>query len=74
MREFTLYGLEGARLVSTERIATEDANAARAAMVERLAQYQRVELWEGPICLLRRERPQRPLSLTGDSTTDARGA
>lgn len=57
MREFTIYGLdEGARLLSTERLALKDEVAARSAARARLEQFPRVELWEGPVCLSKKTR------------------
>lgn len=58
MYGFTLYGLDEAdRILSTEKLQAESAEAARQIARDRLSRFPRVELWGGSICVARLQRP-----------------
>jgi len=57
MREFLFYGLdEAGRTASSERLHGLDLPALRALAQERLSVFHAVEVWEGPLCVVRLRR------------------
>lgn len=59
MHTFRLYGLsEDSQLLSTEQLSAERVEEARRIATDRLLRFPKVELWEGPVCVLRRARAE----------------
>lgn len=55
---FVLYGLDkGGRLVSSERFSAPVLTDALRLAEQRLTRFERVELWDGSVCVLRKDRP-----------------
>jgi hypothetical protein len=58
MSEIVLYGLDAAGApIFTERLAPADRERLRAIAETRLAAHQAVEVWQGPMCVVRLRRP-----------------
>ena len=58
MSEFTLYGLnEDGETAFCEMLREVERAALPAVARERLKDWSAVEIWEGPICLVRIRRP-----------------
>jgi hypothetical protein len=59
VRTFTLYSFDrSGRLTATETFLASDQNEAKARAESRRAFFADIELWDGPICLLR-SKPRR---------------
>lgn len=59
--DFLVYGLnEAGQPVHTEMLRGCEREALRALARERLDQWHAVEIWEGPICLVRLSRAPSP--------------
>lgn len=57
MNELLLYGLdEAGEPAFTERLRTTDRSAVRALAAARLQDWHAVEVWEGPMCIVRLRR------------------
>jgi hypothetical protein len=54
---FTLYGLdEAGRTSASELLRDVERGALRQIAEQRLERFSRVEIWEGPVCILRLAR------------------
>lgn len=57
MREFTIYALDQDEQVrASHSVALSDGAAAKALARAMLANHPKVEVWEGPVLMLRTER------------------
>ncbi|WP_334164212.1 hypothetical protein [Phenylobacterium sp.] len=57
MREFTIYALDHDEQVRVSRsVELQDGAAARALARDLLAEHAKVEVWEGPVLMLRAEQ------------------
>jgi hypothetical protein len=57
MSDFLLYGIDAAgETLFSEVLQAHDRAALREIAGERLRQYHAVEVWEGPMCVLRLQR------------------
>ncbi len=57
MSELLLYGLdEGGETAFTERLAEADRPQLRALARARLDRFAQIEVWDGPMCILRLRR------------------
>ena len=57
MREFTIYALdENEQVRASHGVALQDGAAAKAFARALLADHAKVEVWEGPVLMLRAER------------------
>jgi hypothetical protein len=58
---FQLFGINGAgETAFTQLLRTSDQEAVHAIARERLSEWPVVEVWEGPVCLLRLRRSPEP--------------
>jgi hypothetical protein len=58
LSDFTLYGLDAAgELLHAEMLRGADRRSLDRLARERLEQWPSVEVWEGPMCLVRLRRP-----------------
>ena len=61
MATFQLFGINGAgEAAFTQLVQTTDREAVHALARERLNDWPAVEVWEGPVCLLRLKRAPEP--------------
>lgn len=57
MRQFTIYALDQDEQVrASHNVALQDGLAAKALARALLAEHAKVEVWEGPVLMLRTER------------------
>ncbi len=59
MTTVTIYGLTDEGLVASSEMVKLDLAEAQAAAEERLARWDAVEVWSGPVCLCRLRRRAR---------------
>lgn len=57
--DFLLYGLDASgEAIFSELLSGHERAALAAIARQRLAQWHGVEIWEGPMCVLRMQRPK----------------
>ncbi|RAK56665.1 hypothetical protein [Phenylobacterium deserti] len=57
MSEFLFYGLdEAGQTAFSERLQGSDTEALRTLARERLSRFHTVEIWQGPLCIVRLRR------------------
>jgi hypothetical protein len=67
VRSFVLYGLDlDDNVLAAEALSADGMEAARRAARERLAQFPKVELWDGAVCVYRNRRPPPPDPRAGE--------
>lgn len=58
MSQFRLYGIDAAGETAwCELLSDLDRSALRTVAADRLRRWHAVEIWEGPVCLVRIKRP-----------------